>query len=114
MATAMVWITTIISSVIIFIAGHIAITIILPKLRDLLNPIIKDEKAISSLMTLLMILVVVLAFTSMIIVLGTLQNEVLNLLNVFRPGLELLTSLGKYIGYLVMGLLVVLGLKYYK
>ena len=114
MATAMAWITTIISSVIILIAGHIAITIILPKLRDLLNPIIKDEKAISSLMTLLMILVVVLAFTSMIIVLGTLQNEVLNLLNVFRPGLELLTSLGKYIGYLVLGLLVVLGLKYYK
>jgi len=109
-----VWITTIISAVIILIAGHIAITIVLPKLKELVNPVIKDEKSLSALMTLLLILIIVLALGSIITVLNGLQNDVVNLLNVFKPGLTLLTDFGNYVGYIILGFIVVLGLKYFK
>jgi len=114
MADVITWVTTIIASVIILIAGHISITIILPKLKDFIGPVVKDEKSLAALMTLLVILVAVLALKAEVDLLLTLQNNVLNLLNVFKPGLDLILGIGKYIGYLVLGFIVVLGLKFFK
>lgn len=114
MADVITWVTTIIAGVIILIASHISITIILPKLKDFISPVVKDEKTLAALMTLLIILVAVLGLKAEIDLLLTLQNNVLNLLNVFKPGLDLILSIGKYIGYLVLGFMVVLGLKFFK
>lgn len=114
MAAAIQWITTIISAIIILIAAHISITIILPKLKDFLSPVIKEDKALSGLMTLLIILIAVLVFKSVIEQLLTLQNATLSLISVFSPGLDLIIGLSRYIGYIVLGFIVVLGIKSYK
>lgn len=114
MATTTVWITTIISAVLVLIAGHITITIILPKLKDFLKPAIKDDNALASLMIMLIILVAVLALKAEVTLLLTLQNNTVNLINVLSPGLDLILGFSKYLGYLVLGFLVILGLKFYK
>jgi|SRR3989344_1168908 len=114
MASVLTWVATILSAVIILIAGHISITIILPKLKDFLGPAFKDEKALYGLMTLFMVLVIVLVFKAEIDLLLTLQNETLNLINVFKPGVDLILALGKYVGYVVLVVLGVVGLKYIK
>ncbi len=114
MVGALTWVATILSAVIVLIAGHVSITVILPKLKDFLSPALKDERALYGLTTLLMVLIVVLVFKAEIDVLLTLQNETLNLINVFKPGLDVILALGKYVGYLVLVVLGVMGLKYIK
>ena len=84
------------------------------KLKDFLSPVVKDEKALSALMTLMIILIAVLVLKAEVDLFALLQNETVNLINVIKPGLDVILSLAKYVGYLVLGFLVILGLKYYK
>ena len=114
MAEALTWILVIISVLFAFIGGHILLTKVLPPLKKLLNSVLKDENAVNSLMAILLVLVGVLVLQKAVELLKVLENQVINVVTVINPALEIMLGFGTYIGYLILGIIIVIGLKNWK
>ena len=114
MAETIIWILIIISVIFAFIGGHILLTKVLPPLKKLLSSVLKDENAINSLMSILLVLVAVLVLQKAVELLKALENQVINVVTVINPALEIILGFGTYVGYLILGIIIVIGLKNWK
>lgn len=114
MAEALTWILISISVIFAFIGGHILLTKVLPPLKKILSSVLKDENAVNSLMAILLVFVAVLVLQKSVELLMTLENQVINVVTVINPALEIILSFGTYIGYLILGIMIVIGLKNWK
>lgn len=114
MPEAITWILVIISVIFAFIGGHILLTKVLPPMKKILSPVMKDENSVNSLMSILLVLVAVLVLQKAVELLTTLENKVISLVTVINPALEVILGFGTYISYLILGLIIVIGLKNWK
>ena len=114
MAESTVWIVAIFSVIFALLGGHILLTKVLPPLKKILSSVLKDENSVNSLVSILIVLVAVMVLGKVIEVLAVPGNATLNMLLVIQPGLDVIKDFGMYIGYLILGLVIVIGLKNWK
>jgi len=107
-----VWIA-IISIIFVIIAAYLAITKILPVVRDLLSGIV-DGRVMGAFMSLLIIVVYILVLDKVVNLLLAAENQYLNYLSYITPGITVLTDLLPYLKYVLLGALIAWGLKLYK
>ena len=101
--------------VLTIVAGHIAITKILPKLKILLKAIIKDEEAINSLMHIFIVYVGLFVLSKLLELFRAFDVGFINdMASIVQPGIDILMSLLPYLQWLILGILVVVGLKSFK
>lgn len=93
-------------------AGHIAITKILPRLKVLLKSILKEEEAVNSLMYIFIIYVGLFVLSKLLELLnGFGVSFITDITKIIEPGVSILMSLLPYIQWLILGIIVVVGLK---
>ena len=95
----------------VVLAGHIALTKIIPILDEMLKSLLKDNKIVDSFTSLLGILVFVLVGKSVIEFATATENKVIAYLSVLKPGVDLLLSLIPYFGYIFAAAVVIIALK---
>jgi hypothetical protein len=97
------------------IAGHIAITKIFPKLKLLLKAIIKDEEATNSLMYIFIVYLALFVLSKLIELFRAFNVSFINdMTNIIQPGIDILMGLLPYLQWLILGILIVIGLKNFK
>lgn len=93
-------------------AGHVIITKILPRIKTLLLALIKDEKAVSSVMYILIAYVGIFILDKILGLLSGLGNPSLNdFVAIVSPAVEIFLKTVPYVQWIVAGTLLVLGLK---
>jgi len=108
------WIILVLKLVFVLVAGHIAITKIVPLLNDFLLSFIKDKTAVNSFTSLVDILVLILVGSQIVAFIVVADNKVLNYISVLQPALDLLKQLFSYLQWILLVLMAVVALKYLK
>jgi ABC-type multidrug transport system fused ATPase/permease subunit len=108
-----IYITNIIKIIFTIIGGHLAITKILPLIKDFLDDFLNDKatKALISLLTVAIIVIVanlIIGFTTEI------GNNYLNYINLIKPLLDVITNLFNYLQYVVAIALIAYAIKNFK
>lgn len=98
----------------VVVAGHIALTKIIPMLDDILKNLTKDNKVVDKFTSLLGILVIVLASVKIIELALAIGNKVISYLDVLKPGLEFILSLVPYFGYIFGALVILIAVRSFK
>src|SRR3989344_4654859 len=102
------WVVNIFGIIFSIVAALIIIIKILPWVRDLSDSILGDSAAVTSLMSLLVILVYILLFAGILGLLKNIDNKFLNYLTVLDPAVNMFLAVLPYLKWLVFAL--VLGL----
>ncbi len=92
----------------VVLAGHIALTKIIPMMDDLLKGLIKEPKVVDRFTSILGILVIALAGIKIIELAAATQNKVVGYLSVLTPGLEFITGLVPYLGYVFAAIVIII------
>ncbi len=95
-----IYITNIIKIIFAIIGGHLAITKILPMLKDFLDDFISD-KVMKGLISLLTIIIVVIVATLVLEFTTAIGNPILNYIDLAKPILDIITKLFDYLQYVV-------------
>jgi len=111
---AEIWIVSVLKIVFIILAGHIAITKIVPLLNDFLLSFIKDRRSVNSFTSLIDIFILVTVGLKIIEITLEVENKALTYLNILKPGFELIVSLFTYLQWILLALILVVALKAYK
>ena len=111
---AEIWITLVLKLAFVLVAGHIAITKIVPLLNDFLLSFIKDKNAANSFTSLIDILVLVLLGSQIVKFILVANNVMLNYIAVLEPAFDLLKELFTYLQWILLVLMAVVALKYLK
>ena len=106
-----IFVVNLLNIVFVVLAGHIALTKIIPLLDGMLKQLVKETKAIDNFTSLLGILVFVLVGLKIIEFAVATQNKVISYLSVVKPGLDLLLSLVPYLGYVFAGAIIIIALR---
>jgi len=96
------------------VAALLIIIKVLPRIRDVADPIIANEGAINGLMSLLVILVYILLFVGIINLIRNIDNQYLNYISVLDPGVNLFVAMLPYFKWLIFALVLGLSAKYIK
>mgnify|MGYP001589191753 CR=1 FL=1 len=109
-----IWVTILLKVIFVIIAGHIAITKIVPLLNEFLLSFIKNQKAVDSFTSLIDIYI--LTLVGLKIVTFTLETEhvALKYVEILQPALEVIYGVFNYLQWILLALLVVIALKNYK
>jgi len=102
---------SLLNAVFIIIGGYVAISYLLPMLRDFFSGILKEEKSLDGLMGIINLYIIIFILAAIVTELMAINNQYLNYFGILTPGLNVLVALIPYIQWLVVGVLVVLGLK---
>ena len=105
------WVINILKIVFVIIAGHIAITKVVPLLNDFLESFIKNSKAIDSFTSLIDIFILVLIGTKIVEFLLATENTVISFISVLEPAFEIFMSLFTYLQWIILALIVVVAIK---
>lgn len=105
------WMLTILKIVCVIIGGHLAITKLLPALKNVLSSSIKKEDLTTSIISILMMYTGVLVLKFMIEFIVATENKYLGYANVLVPGIEVILTLVPYVIYLMVATVIVAGLK---
>tara|TARA_Y100000310_G_C20491426_1_gene719422 strand:+ start:183 stop:530 length:348 start_codon:yes stop_codon:yes gene_type:complete len=109
-----VWIINVLGIVFAIVAALLIIIKILPRIRDIADPIVGNEAAINGLMSLLVFLVYILLFVGIINLIKNIDNQYLNYISVLDPGVNLFVALLPYFKWLIFALVLGLAAKYIK
>ena len=101
----------IITVVLAIVAGHILITKILPKLREVLGCAIKDINSINALMVILMFYVGVFVVNAIVNYLVGFENQYTQIAIILEPALNILIKLAPYIGLLILAAIIAIAIK---
>lgn len=112
MVSAELWIINILKIVFVIIGAHIAITKVLPLLKDAISGF--DRKIVNSLIALFAILIFVLAGLKVFEFIAAIGDKTLSYLLVIKPAFDIVFSLEHYFKYIVLGIIVILGFKAFK
>ncbi|MAF51064.1 MAG: hypothetical protein CMH64_03140 [Nanoarchaeota archaeon] len=109
-----IWVINVLGIVFAIVAALLIIIKILPRIRDIADPILGNDEAINGLMSLLVILVYILLFVGIINLIKNIDNPYLNYVSVLDPGVNLFVSLLPYFKWLIFALALGLAAKYIK
>jgi len=101
------FIVNLLKIVFVVLAGHIALTKIIPLVDDMLKGLIKDTKVVDKFTSLLGILVITLAGIKIIEFAVATENKVVGYLSVLSPGLEFIKGLVPYFGYVFAAVVII-------
>ena len=105
------WISIILKIIFILVAGHIAITKIVPLLNDFLLGFIKDKNSVSSFTSLIDILILVLVGSKIVTFILEAENAILNYISILQPAFEVLLELFTYLQWIILVLIAIVALK---
>ena len=111
MVAAETIILLILKMVFIVVAAHIGLTKLVPMLESVLKTVIKDQKSLDGLTSLLSILILTISATKVIEFGKLTEIQVLSYLDVFQPALDLFMQLVPYFAWVLGGLVVILGIR---
>lgn len=106
-----IWMLTILKVVAAIIGGHLAITKLLPALKNVLSSSIKKEDLTTSVISVLMVYTGVLVLKFIIESITATENKYLSYASVLLPGTEVILMLVPYVIYLMVAAVIVAGLK---
>ena len=104
-------IVNILKIVFVVLAGHVALTKIIPMVDAMLKGLIKENKVVDNFTSLLGIFVFVLVGIKIIEFGVATQNTVITYLEIIKPGFELIQSLVPYFGYIFAGVVVIIAVR---
>ncbi|MEK6922786.1 MAG: hypothetical protein AABX08_03240 [Nanoarchaeota archaeon] len=108
---AEVWITLILKIIIILIAGHIAITKIVPLLNDFLLSFIKDKSSVNSFTSLIDIFILVLVGAQIVNFVQETDSVALSYISILEPAFNVLKEIFVYLQWILLALIVVVAIK---
>jgi len=106
-----IWITFILKLIFVLLAGHIAITKIVPLINDFLLSFIKDKNAVNSFTSLIDIFILVIIGLQIMSLVTEINNGYLNYIVVLQPALDAIKSLFAYLQWILLVLIAVVALK---
>lgn len=106
-----IWAFTILKIVAVIIGGHLAITKLLPALKNVLASFIKKEGFIASIISIFIFYVGILVLKFIIDFLAATGNKYLGYATVLVPGVEVILTVIPYVFYFMVGAVIVAGLK---
>lgn len=106
-----IWMLTILKIVAVIIGGHLAITKMLPILKNVLTSFIKKTELITSTISILLFFIGVLVLKFIISFLVLTENKYLAYANVLLPGIEVILTIIPYVLYFLIAAIIVAGLK---
>lgn len=109
-----VWIVNVLKIVFVIVGMHIALTKVLPLLKDMLSGFIGNKKINDGITGLIAILILVLGGLKIFDFIEAIGNKALSYLLVFKPGFEMVFSLEHYFKYIVLAVVVAVALKAFK
>ncbi len=105
------WMLTILKIVGVVIGGHIAITKMLPALKNILSFFTKKEELVTSTISILIMYIGVLVLKYIISFLVATGNKYLSYVDVLLPGVEVILTITPYVLYFLIATVIVAGLK---
>lgn len=112
MASAELWIVNILKILFVIIGAHLAITKILPMLKDTLSSF--DKKMVNGLISLFAVFIIVFAGLAIFEFITAIGSKGFSYLLVIKPAFDLIYRLEYYFKYIILGIIVILGLKAFK
>ena len=109
--SAELWISFVLKTGFMLVAGHVAITKIVPLLNDFLLSFIKDKSSVNSFTSLVDILILVLVGAQILSFAAEVNNEVLNYILVLQPAFSLFKDIFVYLQWILLVLIGVVALK---
>ncbi|MEK6940367.1 MAG: hypothetical protein AABW49_00505 [Nanoarchaeota archaeon] len=105
------WITTIISFVLVLFAGHLLITLVLPRVKELMLPLTKDDKIINPLIAILLLIIVAYVLKAFTEIITTVDNNILQYILVISPAVNMFTEFIMLIQWIIVAIIIALGFK---
>ncbi len=112
MASTELWAMNILKIIFVVIGAHIAITKVLPMLKDTISSF--DRKVVNGLVSLFAVLILVFAGLKIFDFIAAIGDKTFSYLLVIQPAFDLVFSLEYYFKYIILGVIVILGLKAFK
>jgi len=106
-----IWMLTILKIVAVVIGGHLAITKMLPALKNVLAAFVKKGEVLTSIISTLLLFVGVLVLKFIINFLVAVENTYLSYVGVLLPGIEVILTIIPYVLYFMVAVVIVAGLK---
>lgn len=105
------WALTILKIVAVIIGGHLAVTKMLPALKNVLASFIKKPEFIASVISIFIFYVGILVLKFVIDFLAMTENKYMGYVTVLLPGVEVILTILPYIMYFMIAAVIVAGLK---
>lgn len=106
-----IWTFTVLKIVAVIIGGHLAVTKLLPILKNVLNSFLKKEEITLSVISIFLFYIGVSVAKYVIFFLTATENKYLNYINVLSPGVEIILTIIPYVLYFMTAAVIVVGLK---
>lgn len=103
-------VAVVLSIIALLIFTHLIIAKIFPLIKRALS-FTKSEESLHSLMILLIFVIAIFAFSQILTLLFSLNNQYINILNILTPSLNLLLEMNKYFVWIIVAIIIALGLK---
>jgi len=113
MSSAEVWVLNILKIIFVIIGAHIAITKVLPIFKDAIQGL-GDKKIINGLVSLFAILIIIFAGLTIFNFIEAIGSKWFSYLLVIKPAFDIIFKLEYYFKYVILGVIVILGLKAFK
>jgi len=102
---------TIVSIIFAVLGGHLVITQILPKLKNILTAAFKEPKAVNLIILIVMIYIGVHVLQKLITLVESFGIEKLNLIKLINPAIEIILNTEPTIRWLLIAAVIGLALK---
>ena len=112
MVSAEVAVVNILKIIFVVIGAHLAITKVLPMLKDTLSGF--DKKIANGLISLFAVLIMVFAGLAIFDFIVAIGSTALSYLLVIKPAFDIVFKLEYYFKYVILGVIIILGLKAFK
>lgn len=112
MVSAGILVVNLLKIVFVIVGAHLAITKVLPMLKDTLSGF--DRKVANGLISLFAVLIIVFAGLAIFEFIEATGSKALSYLLVIKPAFDIVFSLEYYLKYVILGVIVILGLKAFK
>lgn len=111
MIEAKILISAIVSLVLVFLAAHIVVVLLFPRLKTLIMGLTKDEKVANAVIAALFFIISVYILNAIIPVLSASTIPFVEFVSVIQPPLNVLVEFVKVVQWVVVAAVVALGLK---
>ena len=113
MVSAEIWIVNLLKILFVIVGAHLAITKVLPMFKNIVDGL-GDKKVSEGIISLFAVFILVFAGLAIFDFITAIGSIGLSYLTVIKPAFDLIFGLVYYIKYIVLGVIIVLGLKAFK
>lgn len=113
MVSAEIWIVNLLKIIFVVVGAHLAITKVLPMLKSIVDGL-GDKRVSEGIISLFAVFILVFAGLAILDFITAIGSTGLSYLNVIKPAFDLIFRLEYYFKYVILGVIIVLGLKAFK